>query len=182
MSSPFVGEIRMFGGTFAPVNWAFCNGQLIAISQNEALFNLIGTTYGGDGVNTFALPNLQGRAPVHQGTPIGGPTYIIGQLGGAESVTLTANQLPSHTHPVAVAGAGTVAVPATNTLLANEVLVGSPGSVPQTYIPFSNANTQVGLGPNSVTVTGGSQPHDNMIPFVVVNFIISLFGIFPSQS
>jgi microcystin-dependent protein len=176
MSQPFVGEIRMFGGNFAPVGWAFCNGQLMPISENETLFQLIGTTYGGDGQETFALPNLQSRVPVHQGTGPEGMTFIIGETGGVESVTLTVNQIPNHQH----------------LLLATNLV---PQLSPLNNVPATATSTQAGVnvyGPSSgnpVTLpaaclqpTGGSQPHDNMQPFLVISFIISLFGVFPSQT
>ena len=167
MSSPFVGEIRMFGGNFAPAGWAFCNGALVPISENETLFNLIGTTYGGDGQNTFALPNLQSRVPVHVG-----PGFALGQSGGAESVTLTTSQIPAHSHvPQAVSGPGNQQSPA-NGVWASP----SSGTI------YSDVAPSLALAPAAVGSAGGSQPHDNMIPFLVVNFILSLFGIFPSQS
>ncbi len=167
MSSPFIGEIRMFGGNFAPVGWAFCNGALIPISENDALFNLIGTTYGGDGQSTFALPNLQSRVPVHVG-----PGFALGQSGGVETVTLTTSQIPAHSHvPQAFTTAGNLNTPANGVWAFSSAgtLYGdtAPGS------PF--AATAIGS-------SGGSQPHDNMIPFLAVNFILSLFGIFPSQT
>jgi microcystin-dependent protein len=166
VSSPFIGEIRMFGGNFAPVGWAFCNGALIPIDQNDALFNLIGTTYGGDGQTTFALPNLQSRVPVHVG-----PGYAIGQTGGAETVTLTTSQIPAHTHVAqGNAGAATAANPAGNLWASG------------TNTPYSDQPAGVQANAAAIQSAGGSQPHDNMVPFLVVNFIISLFGIFPSQT
>ena len=177
MSGPFVGEIRMFAGNFAPAGWAFCNGALIPISENETLFNLIGTTYGGDGQSTFALPNLQSRVPVHVGTG-----FALGQTGGAESVTLTTSTIASHNHGVRTTGAaGTLAIPSGTTplLIADE---GPSGiATPLQYLPPGGAQQAINAGTVSIAA-GGSQPHDNMIPFLVVNFIISLFGIFPSQS
>jgi microcystin-dependent protein len=178
MSSPYVGEIRMFAGNFAPVGWAFCNGALIPISENETLFNLIGTTYGGDGQSTFALPNLQSRVPVHVGTG-----FALAQTGGAETVTLTTQQIPTHSH-VMLAGTGSQANPTNNpanNFLADENLPTPQTPQPFTYIPFSGSNQQT-LAPNSIGSAGGSQPHDNMIPFLVINFIISLYGIYPSQT
>ncbi len=172
MATSYVGEIRMFGGNFAPVGWEFCNGALLAIADNPTLFNLVGTTYGGDGMTTFALPNLQSRVPVHQGTnPGNGTTYTMGQTGGVESVVITLSQVPAHTHPVQVSNLGaSIRDPAGN------------------YWAAWNSNQysdQPVDGPmNAGTVTavnGGSQPHDNLIPYVTVNFIISLFGIYPSQ-
>ena len=167
MSSPFIGEIRMFGGNFAPVGWAFCNGALIPISENDALFNLIGTTYGGDGQTTFALPDLQSRVPVHVG-----PGFAHGQSGGTESVTLTTQQIPGHNHaPLDFDGAGNQQSPA-NGVWASP----SSGTI------YSNVAPSLVMAPTAVGSAGGSQPHDNMIPFLVVNFILSLFGIFPSQT
>jgi microcystin-dependent protein len=167
MSSPFIGEIRMFAGNFAPVGWAFCNGALIPISENDALFNLIGTTYGGDGQTTFALPNLQSRVPVHVG-----PGFALGQSGGAETVTLTTSQIPAHSHvPQADSGVATLASPAANVWAANNTLT-----------PYLNGAPTDNMASTAIGSTGGSQPHDNMVPFLVINFILSLFGIFPSQT
>jgi microcystin-dependent protein len=166
MSSPFIGEIRMFGGNFAPAGWAFCNGALMAIDQNDALFNLIGTTYGGDGQSTFALPDLQSRVPVHVG-----PGFALGQSGGVETVTLTTSQIPAHSHvPQANSSPGTQSSPA--------------GGVwaQSTLGQFSSPPPSVTMAAAALGQAGGSQPHDNMVPFLVVNFILSLFGIFPSQT
>lgn len=166
MSQPYVGEIRMFAGNFAPTGWALCDGSLLSISQNAALFSLIGTTYGGDGVTTFALPDLRGRFPLHQG---GGTT--LGATGGAETVTLTLAEIPAHTHlPTASTSAGTSQDPGGN-FWANWT-----GSQYGTQAP------SVALAPEAAGVAGGSQPHENMPPFVTINFIISLFGVFPSQN
>lgn len=182
MSQPYVGQIMMFGGNFAPVGWAFCNGQLIPISENDVLFNLIGTTYGGDGQNTFALPDLQGRVPVHMGQ---GPgitnNYIIGEQFGVEQVTLTTQQIPSHNHSaMAVSGTpGNASVPASNLFLADEFQNGAePANV---YLPYDSAN-QVGLAGQSVGPAGGSQPHDNMQEYLTINFIIALYGVYPSPT
>ena len=177
MSQPYVGEIRMFGGSFAPAGWAFCAGQLLPISENETLFNLIGTTYGGDGQSTFGLPDLQGRVPVHAGTG-GGGTYTLGETGGTESVTLTTQQIPSHNHLVASTAPGASGTPGPTTIMADQGPAGAPVSA---YLPFNNV-TQVALRNTIVGPTGGNQPHDNMQPFLVVSYIISLFGIFPSQN
>jgi microcystin-dependent protein len=174
MSNPYIGEIRMFGGSFPPAGWAFCNGQLMAISENDALFTLIGTTYGGDGQQTFGIPDLQGRIPIHQGT-LGGNTYTLGEKAGTEAVTLTTNQLPSHTHvPIANNTAGTLSSPGGATWSA-------AGTGEQIYSqpPNPPAGTINALG---ILPSGGSQPHDNMEPYLVVSFIISLFGVFPSQN
>jgi len=173
MSSPYIGEIRMFAGNFAPAGWALCNGALLPISENDALFNLIGTTYGGDGQSTFALPNLQSRIPIHQG-----PGFVIGQTGGEETVTLTTNQIPSHNHAVlASSTAGGSANPSGN-VLANE---GGTGNAQVSL--YNNAPTAFqAISPSTIGNAGGSQPHDNMAPYLCVNFILSLFGVFPSQT
>ncbi len=173
MSQPYIGEIRMFGGNFPPAGWAFCNGQLINISENDALFNLIGTTYGGDGQTTFALPNLQSRVPLHQGT--GAPsTYTLGESGGVEAVTLNTNQIPVHTHPALCSSGGgsTTSNPAGGVWTVSDVN------------QYANAapDATMGTQPIQTSSDGGSQPHDNMIPFLCVSYIISLFGIFPTQN
>lgn len=167
MSDPFIGEIRMFGGSFAPAGWAFCDGQTIPIDQNDALFNLIGTTYGGDGQTTFGLPDCRGRLPIHQGSG-----FVLGQMGGEETVTLTVNQIPNHAHSLlADENTGTQLGPANNLLATT--------SNPQMY---RSITPNLAMNANSITPAGGSQPHDNMVPSLVVSFIISLFGIFPSQT
>jgi len=176
MSQPFVGEIRMFAGSFAPVGWVFCDGRQLPISENETLFNLIGTTYGGDGQQTFAVPDLRGRASMHQGQGQGLQNGTLGQTGGVEQVTLTTQQIPLHTHGLlGDAGGGTNsplnAIPA--------VAGGGPGGL-STYTPPGGATTT--LSPKMLQSTGGSQPHDNRQPFLCVSFIISLFGIFPSPT
>jgi len=168
MSSPFIGEIRMFGGNFAPAGWAFCDGSLIPISENDALFNLIGTTYGGDGQNTFALPDLRSRVPIHVG-----PGFALGQSGGAESVTLTTSQIPAHSHvPQSFSTGGNQNTPA-----AGVWALSSAGSA---YA--ANTAPTLPMSTDACGLAGGSQPHDNMVPFLAVNFILSLFGIFPSQT
>lgn len=166
MGQPFIGEIRMFGGNFAPAGWALCQGQLVAISENDALFTLIGTTYGGDGVQTFALPNLQGRLPMHQGSG-----FVMGQNGGAEQVTLITQQLPVHSHPMSAS----LNTAASSTVTGN--VVGQTGAA-QVFREVPAASP---LAPQACSSVGGSQPHENMQPYLCVNFIISLFGIFPSQ-
>ena len=172
MGQPYIGEIRMFAGNFAPAGWAFCDGQLMPISENDALFTLIGTTYGGDGQETFGLPNMQSRIPIHAGTGAGGITRIIGEMAGVEQVTLTTQQIPVHNHSfVASTAVGTQNAPA------GEVL--ASGSTVLTYRP--TAPTQP-MAAQSISPTGGSQPHDNMVPFLCINYIISLFGIFPQQT
>lgn len=170
MSEPYIGEIRMFGGNFAPAGWAHCNGQLLPISENDALFTLIGTTYGGDGEETFALPNLQSRLPVHMGTSLGN-TYTIGEQGGVESVTLTTNQIPVHTHSAVAGNSGNSNNPK------DKLWANWPGAQYQTQM-----SGLVTMNPQALSFVGGSQPHDNMLPYLAVNFIISLFGIFPTQN
>jgi microcystin-dependent protein len=168
VSQPFVGEIRLFAGNFAPAGWMFCEGQLLAISDNETLFNLIGTTYGGDGQSTFGLPDLRGRVPIHQGDG-----FVLAETGGAETVTLTTNQLPAHSHPLVAIGdqAGTQTTPSGN-LLAQSYSV----------VPYIEDSPGTSLNPGAIGPTGGNQPHDNFQPYLCVDFIISLFGIFPSQT
>ena len=167
MAQPYVGEIRMFAGNFAPAGWMFCSGQLLPISENETLFQLIGTTYGGDGESTFALPNLQSRVPVHQG---GGVS--LAETGGVEDVTLTVSQIPSHSHPLlGSTDTANTANPGTNVLARS-------GQVQM----FINADASALMSPNAIGAAGGSQPHTNLQPYLVINFIISLFGIFPSQT
>jgi microcystin-dependent protein len=171
MATPFLGEIQMVGFNFAPTNWAKCNGQLIAITQNEALFALIGTTYGGDGVTTFGLPNVQSRMPIHMGQGQGLSQYILGQQAGSESVTLLANQLPAHGHtPLCNSTTGDQASPTNNFWAA---------SAQQLY---SNAAPAAAMNPGLIQPSGGNQPHDNMNPFLVINFIIALAGIFPTRN
>jgi microcystin-dependent protein len=171
-SQPYIGEIRMFGGNFAPMGWALCQGQLMPIDQNPALYQLIGTTYGGDGQTTFALPDLRSRVPVHMGQSAGTSNYVLGQQTGVETVTLAANQIPQHSHnpPACNSANGTSDNPAGNRW------AGSP-----TMLYLSGAGDST-MNAGAIGSTGGSQPHDNMLPFLVVNFIISLFGIFPSQN
>jgi microcystin-dependent protein len=167
MPQPFVGEIRMFAGNFAPAGWMFCEGQLLPISENETLFQLIGTTYGGDGESTFALPDLRGRLPIHQGNG-----FILAETGGAEEITLTVSQIPAHSHPkLASAEASQSSSPQGNVLATP---VGSIySSVPSSVVAFH---------PTAVVPVGGSQPHTNFQPYLCVNFIISLFGVFPSPT
>jgi microcystin-dependent protein len=169
MSQPYVGEIRMFAGNFAPAGWMFCEGQLLSIPDFETLFNLIGTTYGGDGQSTFALPDLRGRIPIHQGSG-----FTLAQNGGAEQVTLTVNQIPAHTHPFLASGNAASSSSPTNQLPAI--------TQASTITPYGTDSPQVQLSPNSVGSVGGSQPHSNFQPYLCVEFIISLFGVFPSQN
>lgn len=167
MSQPFVGEIRMFGGNFAPVGWLFCDGSLLPIAEFETLFNLIGTTYGGDGQSTFALPDLRGRVPLHQGN-----SHQLGELAGSETVTLTVQQIPSHRHQL-----GAAASPASVAAGPSGVLASSAST--QFYGSAAN-NTP--MAAQAVGQQGGSQPHENMAPYLGVSFIIALFGIYPSPT
>ena len=167
MAPPYVGEIRIFAGNFAPAGWMFCEGQLLPIAENETLFQLIGTTYGGDGESTFALPDLRGRLPIHQGDG-----FILAETGGAEEITLTQNQIPAHSHPfIAAATAG------------NEINPG--GALPansSNVTPYINTSPDQNMNAGAITPVGGSQPHTNFQPYLCIDFIISLFGIFPRFS
>ena len=164
----------MFGGNFAPLGWEFCEGQLLPISENETLFQLIGTTYGGDGQSNFALPNLQSRVPIHQGTGSDGVTYQIGEMGGVEQVTLTTNQIPTHRHtPLGTNAAATSSRPDNHVFAAG-------GAV--TTSAYGTDAPMVTLAPSALGPAGGSQPHENVQPFLCINFIISLYGYFPSQT
>jgi len=168
MAQPYVGEIRMFAGNFAPAGWMFCEGSLLPISENETLFNLIGTTYGGDGQSTFALPDLRGRLPLHQGNG-----FILAETGGVEEVTLTAQQIPTHSHALVASQDNAATANAAGNILAQ---------IPS-YTPYASAvPANSAMASNAVDSTGGSQPHTNFQPYLCVNFIISLFGIFPSQT
>jgi microcystin-dependent protein len=172
--APYVGEIRMFAGNFAPNGWMFCEGQTLPISENEVLFQLIGTTYGGDGEETFNLPNLASRVPIHMGTGPDGTTYQIGELAGTEQETLTVQQIPSHSHPLLGSTANASSTdPAGN--------VGGRITVAAVFAYGTDMPLQP-LSPSAVGPVGGSQPHENTQPFLCINFIISLFGIFPSQT
>ncbi len=168
MAQPYVGEIRMFAGNFAPAGWAFCDGQELPISEFDTLFVLIGTSYGGDGQETFALPDLRGRLPIHQGNG-----FVLAEQGGAEEITLTTNQIPAHTHPfLASTGAGSTPTPSPNVVLA-----ASPNL--DLFREFPAASPMSG---QAIGFAGGSQPHTNFQPYLCVDFIISLFGIFPSPT
>lgn len=170
MSQPYVGEIRIFAGNFAPQGWMFCDGSVLPIAQNETLFNLIGTTYGGDGQNTFALPDLRGRVPIHVGTGAGLTTRQIGERAGSESVTLTSAQMPAHAHTLSASTSAAVAG------------AGPSGVLAASAISFyGSGNPSTAMGP-AIAPSGGGQPHENMAPFQALSFIISLFGIFPSQA
>ncbi|MBS0206163.1 MAG: phage tail protein [Planctomycetes bacterium] len=166
MAQPYVGEIRIFAGNFAPAGWSFCDGQLLAISENETLFNLIGTTYGGDGQSTFALPDLRGRIPLHFGNG-----FIQAETGGAETVTLTVSQIPAHSHPWQATSAG-----ATNSSPVSNALATSTAATYSNLVPASP------MASHSVAFTGGNQPHNNFQPYICINYIISLYGIYPSPT
>jgi microcystin-dependent protein len=167
VAQPYVGEIRMFAGNFAPAGWNFCDGSILPISENETLFNLIGTTYGGDGQSTFAMPDLRGRLPIHMG---GG--FALAQTGGVEEVTLTVQQMATHSHPfIATTNIGGASSPGNNVLAQSS-----------TVKVYSAVAPTAALGSASITMTGGNLPHTNFQPYLCVNFIISLFGIFPSPT
>jgi microcystin-dependent protein len=173
MAQPYVGEIRMFAGNFAPAGWMFCGGQLLPISENTTLFQLIGTTYGGDGQSTFALPDLRGRIPIHFGTGSSNTAYQLAETGGAEEVTLTVQQIPAHSHPLLASNnAGNNTLPG-GSLIAKSI----------SNLPYSSFNAPVTpINPATVAPVGGSQPHTNFQPYLCLNFIISLFGIFPTPT
>lgn len=171
MGQPYIGEIRMFGGNFAPAGWAFCNGALLPISENETLFTLIGTTYGGDGQMTFALPDLRGRLPLHQGTGPDGQTFLLAQQGGTEMETLTLQQIPAHTHTPVASSAE-----ASSTNPANHVWAATASNA------YATAGSPSAMTPNLSNGVGGGQPHENRMPYLAISFIISLFGVFPTQT
>jgi microcystin-dependent protein len=172
MSEPFVGEIRMFGFNFAPQGWAQCNGQLVPIAENTALFSLLGTTYGGDGRATFALPDLRSRVPAGQGQGPGLSPYAEGQAGGAETVTLAVTQMPGHTHPVKASSSAAGSDQPEGRTLARSA----------SHIYTAKPDTSTVMNAGMLGDTGGSQPHDNIQPYLAVNFCIALAGIFPSRS
>ena len=172
MSEPFIGEIRLFAGNFAPAGWALCSGQLLPISENEVLFQLIGTTYGGDGETTFNLPDLRGRVPIHQGQGSGLSSYQMGQIGGVETVTLAQTQMPVHSHPM---------VASTNAGVANSP-EGRVLATPPEQARFTADTAGSALASQMVGSVGGSQPHENLQPYLCITYIISLFGIYPSPT
>jgi microcystin-dependent protein len=177
MAQPYIAEIKMFGGNFAPNGYALCNGQILAISQNTALFSLLGTTYGGNGQTTFALPNMQGRAPVQQGNGAGINSVSLGEMAGGNNVTLTTGNLPAHTHPISgavIANSNPGETPASNTLFTNS----APN---QLYAPALGTGG-LNLAPQTITMAGGSQPHNNLQPYLAVTFIIALQGVFPARN
>lgn len=173
MSQPYMGEIRMFAGNFPPNGWALCQGQLLPISQNDALFVVLGTIYGGDGQETFGLPNLKGRIPIHMGQGPGiTQNYVIGEAAGVESVTLTTQQIPSHNHTALCNNSG-----GNNPSPANNVWANFTDKTFYSTQPATTAMAGTALSP-----IGGSQPHENMMPYLAINFILSLYGIFPSPT
>jgi microcystin-dependent protein len=172
MGEPYVGEIRMFGGNFPPSGWAFCQGQSMAISENDTLFNLIGTTYGGDGQETFNLPDLQGRLPMHMGQGSGLSNYTIGEKAGVETVTLTTQSLPIHNHAFVASINAALSTDPTNQVIAQ---------TSQIHL-FTEAGINRQMNANSLTPAGGSQPHENLQPYLCISFIVSLFGVYPSQT
>lgn len=171
MSTPYIGEVRLFAGNFAPQGWAMCQGQLLSIAENDVLFALFGTTYGGDGVSSFALPDLRGRVPVHQGTGPGLSPRTLGETGGAEQVALTADTMPAHGHALGASGTRGKASP-------------GPGAVisATSVSVYGTGAPSVAMSANAIAPTGSGAPHENMPPFTVVNHIISLSGIFPSPA
>jgi microcystin-dependent protein len=172
MAEPFIGEIRLFAGNFAPAGWAFCRGQALPIVDHDALFQLIGTTYGGDGQETFALPDLRSRVPIHMGAVAGQPTYILGATGGTETVTLTTQQIPGHTHALlATSSAGTANSPA-----------GRVTAAPPAIDLYIEDTPSASAAAQAIGAAGGSQPHENMQPYLCINYIIALFGLFPQFS
>ncbi len=173
MSNPYIGEIRMFGGNFAPAGWAFCQGQLMPISENDALFTLIGTTYGGDGQETFGIPNLQSRVPIHAGTGPDGVNYQLGEMAGTEAVTLTTQQIPTHAHALQASTSVADDPSPANKLLGE--------SRPGTNSFYQDATTNP-MATTAISTVGGSQPHENLQPYLAISYIMSLFGIFPSQN
>lgn len=172
MSVPLIAQVIMFGGNFPPLDWAPCDGRLIAIAQNNALFALIGTTYGGDGVTTFGLPDLRGRVPVSQGTLGGGSTYVIGEMAGVENVTLITSQIPQHSH-----------IAHNNSTVANTTDPTNNYWAAQPALKqYSASPTGAIMKANAIDLSGGSQPHSNIIPFQAINYVIALFGVFPSRN
>jgi microcystin-dependent protein len=177
MADPFTGEIRIFAGNFAPYNWAFCNGQTVQIQQNSVLYGIIGTQYGGNGTTNFLLPNLNGKAPLHQGTGVGLTTRVVGDDEGATTVMLNSTTIPNHTHiPQALAIKGTSTDPTSN-VWAENVVSGRTIDIPQPL--YSGTSSSTTMNPTALSPVGGSQPHNNMQPYLPMNFIICLYGEFP---
>jgi len=181
MSSPFVAEIRIFACNFPPVGWAFCNGQLMSISQNTALFSLLGTTYGGDGRSTFGLPDLQGNAPMQPGQGPGLSLHDLGEMSGSDTVTLLDTENPSHSHLLAgdTANANS-ASPAGNVYKFGRFFVSPNPAGP--VAPYSTQAPDTSLNPAAIGIAGGSQPHNNLMPYLTLNFCIALQGIFPARN
>ncbi|MCL9999651.1 MAG: tail fiber protein [Erythrobacter sp.] len=181
MSNAFIGEIRLFGGTFAPRGWAFCDGRLLAIANYDTLFALIGTTYGGDGVNTFAVPDLRSRVPLSQGQGGGLSDYAMGQTGGTEQVLLDASQIPAHQHGLnATAATGAAMSPGSTVMLATPV---ESGATPSLYVvPGTSGVNPAPMAPQSISMTGGNQPHSNMMPTQAINYIIATEGLWPARN
>jgi microcystin-dependent protein len=173
MSQPFLGEVRVFGFNFAPRGWAFCRGQVMSVSQNTALFSLLGTNYGGNGTSTFALPNLQGNIPISSGQGPGLSTYTVGEQGGSAGVTLLSNQLPAHAHTLPAGAGASTATPAANTFL---------GAGQRGKTVYATATDGTTMNAASVAPAGGSQPHNNLMPYIAMNYCIALQGIFPSRN
>lgn len=177
MSDQFVAEIRIFGGNFAPYGWAMCNGQLMPISQNTALFSLVGTFYGGDGKSTFGLPNLQGSAPLGMGQGPGLSLRDIGEAGGEQTVTLLTTEMPAHNHTAQACTSGGMDTPASNAWGESKL-----GKTPLNVYSASNGPTNVQMSPSALSIAGSSLPHNNLPPYLCLNFIIALQGVFPSRS
>jgi microcystin-dependent protein len=178
MGTPYMSEIKIVPFGFAPKGWALCNGQFLPINQNQALFSLLGTTYGGNGQTTFALPNLRGRASMHVG-----PGQALGVSAGSETVTLNQSQMPAHVHvPMAKNAQGTTGIPASNVVLAQAVAVQADQSTVPVSMYSINAATDLVLNPAAISSVGGSQPHENRQPYLVLNFCIALQGAFPSRN
>jgi microcystin-dependent protein len=174
MADPYVAEIRMVGFNFAPRGWALCNGQLMSISQNTALFSLLGTQYGGNGQTTFALPNLQGAAPMHQGQGPGLTDRVVGELGGSGTVTLNQSEMPAHNHTAMANAEGATSSNPQNTIWTTVSRTAAP--------PYGPATNLQQMSPMAIAVSGGSQAHTNMQPYLTVNFVIALEGVFPPRS
>ncbi|NOU96905.1 phage tail protein [Paenibacillus sp. LMG 31456] len=175
MADPFVGEIRMFTGNFVPKGWALCNGQLMSISQNTALFSLLGTNYGGDGKSTFALPDLQGRAPMHQGQGAGLTEHQVGEAGGQETVSLIASEIPAHKHELQY-GVSTTSKDSPSGALWTDVKGHRPGQA------YASGNSLTPMSAGAIQTTGNNAPHNNMQPYLAVTFIIALQGVYPPRS
>jgi microcystin-dependent protein len=182
MSEPYLGQIMMFGGNFAPSGWATCDGQLLAISQNTALFAILGTTFGGNGVSTFGLPDLRGRVPVHWGQGLGLSVYTIGEVVGVESVSLISTQMPQHTHPATVTINATESTQSATTDPAGAIPAGGSGQ--NIYATGNSDGTKMGTGMATAVIApaGGSQPHENRQPLLCITFCIALVGVFPSRN